>query len=931
MTASSMLRRAALVTAVVVAGVIAQPATAAAQQFDVRGVVVDSAKAPVTGAMVVALTRTDSVIAAFATSGGTGGYILRRLVPGDYILQVTRIGSKPVRRDFTLGAANFVADTVVMLESGPVELAELTVSAEHVPIVNKPDTLEYNADAFKTRINATVEELLKRLPGVTVESDGSITAQGKQVQRVLVDGKEFFGNDPKMATRNLPAAAVDKVQVLEKKSDAAEFTGIDDGQEMTTVNLVLKPNARVGYFGRAVGGAGPSPDADVSFAGPKGDDARYTGALNLNRFSPSTQLSVIANRNNIGQSGFSIGQPVTMGGGRGGGGAGNLGSGFSETMALGLNGSRQFAPQSWIRGSYFLSTGDNRQQARTDEQLLLGATVSANRNELATTQSDNMSHRLNLNAQHAFNAWNQLRFRGNFNAGTNTSSNFSQQETLRPDGTLQNRAISRVSTDGDNLSGDGRFTYSRRFNQAGRSLIAEAWGELSEPDQFSNLNAVTDFGTPQGGITTREVLQTQRRESQTYTTGQRLALTEPLGNGAVLEIFGQRRAISEDQNFDVRDLVNGTEIPNTDLSRAFERTYSYLQGGTRFSRNTAALRWVVGLEVQSSDLQGTIIGRNESIDNGFTNVLPSANLRYQFNQGSNLTLNYRTSTRDPSLNELQPFVDNTDPLRIYSGNPDLTPQFQHNLRADFRRFDQFSFRNVYLFANVAYNRNQIVQSRIVDDQGRQSVRPVNLGEGWNGNIGGSYGTPIRSLGAQVDLEYNYSRSLNQELVNNVVNESRTANHNVGLRLQNRAKEVFDLNAGARWGFNNVSYSINSALDQSYLNSTYYGEGTWFVNAAWSANANVNYQVFDQNLFGPRDNIMMVGASVGRQMFNNRGELRIMGVDLLNENNGISITSSSSFIRERQTPTLGRRVMMQFSYQLGSNLAPQGAGGGGRRR
>jgi hypothetical protein len=399
----------------------------------------------------------------------------------------------------------------------------------------------------------------------------------------------------------------------------------------------------------------------------------------------------------------------------------------------------------------------------------------------------------------------------------------------------------------------------------------------------------------------------------------------------VLEIFGQRRTISEDQNFDVRDLVDGAEVPNTDLSRAFERTYSYLQGGTRFSRNTAALRWVVGLEVQSSDLQGTIIGRDESIDNGFTNVLPSANLRYQFNQGSNLNINYRTSTRDPSLNELQPFVDNTDPLRIYAGNPDLTPQFQHNLRTEFRRFDQFSFRNIYLFANMSYNRNQIVQSRLVDDQGRQSVRPVNLGNGWNGNVGGSYGTPIRSLGAQVDLDYNYSRSLSQELVNDVVNESRTANHNIGLRVQNRSKEVFDISVGARWGFNDVAYSINSALDQSYLNSTYYGEGTWFLSERWSANANANYQVFDQTLFGPRDNIMMLGASLGMQLLNNRGEIRVYGVDLLNENNGITITSSSSFIRERQSPTLGRRVMVQFSYQLGSNLAPAGGGGGGRRR
>lgn len=913
------------------AGLALLPATAVAQQYSVRGIVVDSVKKPLPGAMVVALTAKDSVIAAFGSSGGSGAFVLQRLAPGNYILQVTSIGFKPLRRPFTLASANMVVDTVTMLASGPIKLDELVVSAEHVPIVNKPDTLEFNAAAFKTRVNANVEELLKRLPGVTVESDGTITAQGKTVQQVLVDGKEFFGNDPKMATRNLPAAAIDKVQVLEQKSDAAQFTGIDDGQERTTVNLVLKPNARVGYFGRAVGGAGPAPTAgELAFAGSKADDARYTGSLNLNRFSPVTQLSLIGSRNNVGQSGFSFGPEIAMGGGRGGGGAGNLGSGFSETMAIGLNGSRQFAKNSWLRGSYFLSTSDNRQQAVTDEQLLQGETVSALRNETATTAADNVSHRMNLNAQHAFTDWTQLRFRGNLSVGTNTSDNFSRQQTLRPDGTLQNTAISRVATDGDNVGFDGRFTFSRRFNQAGRSLIAEAWGELSEPDQLSNLNATTEFANGQGGVTTRDVLQTQNRDSRTFTSGQRLALTEPLGRGMVLELFGQHRAIAEDQAFVVNDLVDGTSVPNTDLSRAFERTYRYVQGGTRFSRNTAALRWVLGLEVQTSDLQGTIIGRDESIDNGFTNLLPSANMRWQINQGSNLNVNYRTSTRDPSLNELQPFVDNTDPLRIYAGNPDLTPQFQHNLRTEFRRFDQFSFQNISLYANLAYNRNQIVQSRVVDAAGRQTVMPVNLGNGWNGSLGGSYGTPIRALGAQVDLDYGYSRSLGQELVNNVVNESRTATHNVGLRIQNRAKEVFDLSAGARWNFNDVAYSINSALDQSYVNSTYFGEGTWFLSETWSANVSANYQVFDQNLFGPRDNLMLVGASLGMQMFDNRGEIRVYGVDLLNENNGISITSSSSFIRQRQTPTLGRRVMVQFSYQLGSNLAPPSAGRPGRR-
>ena len=911
-------RTIALVTTLTVA-LLAHPAAARAQQFDVKGIVVDSAHTALSGAMVVALTRVDSTIAVFSTTTGTGRFTLKRLAPGDYILQVTGIGYKPMRRDFRITNADVNADTV-MMQAAIAKVGELVVNADRVPIVNKPDTLEYNAEAFKTRLNATVEELLKRLPGITVGSDGTITAQGQTVQKVLVDGKEFFGNDPKMATRNLPAAAVNKVQVFDKKSDAAEFTGIDDGQQQKAVNLVLKPEARVGYFGRAVAGLGPSPGTDAAFAGSKANDPRYSSALNLNRFSPTTQLSMIGSRNNAAQSGFSLAIPVMIGrGGPGGGGGGS--TGFSETMALGLNGSQQFTDRSWVRGSYFYGTSDDRQQSVTDQQLLQGAGVSANQNQTSTNLSTSQSHRINLNAQEGFNAWTQLRFRGNFSAGPNNSDNFSTQETRTPEGAFQNSATSSVSTDAHSLSGDGRFTFMRRFNQAGLSLIAEAWGNLSKPNQLSDVKSSTDVTDGAGGIITRDILQSQRRTSRTFTSGERLGLTNPLGNGAVLELFGQHRKIAENQHYDVNNIVSGTPVPDTALSNGFERTYSYFNGGSRLSRNTKSLRWVLGLEVQNSDLQGTILNRDQSISNGFTNLLPSANLRYQFNQASNLTFNYQTSTRDPSLTELQPFVDNTDPLRTYVGNPDLTPQYQHDLRADFRRFDQFSFQSIDLFANLGYSRNQIVQSRVVDAQGRQTVMPINLGDGWTSNLGGSYGSPIRALGMQLDLDYNFSQSSSAELVNDVKNVTRNTGNTIGLRVQNRTKEFFDVSAGADWNFSSVKYSINTALNQSYVNSTYTGDATWYPGETWTVNASANYMVYDRQLFPTADNVFLLGASVGHQLFDNRAEVRLIGSDLLNKNTGISISSSSSYIREQRSATLGRRVMVQFTYQLGSNLSP----------
>ncbi|MGA1495401.1 MAG: carboxypeptidase regulatory-like domain-containing protein, partial [Rhodothermales bacterium] len=331
----------------------------AQDRFDVTGVVVDSAGVGLQGATVVALTATDSTLTKFATANSDGVFTLRRVPTGDYVLQITFVGFQTIQKDFSLVDADFDAGRMVM-QVQTEELDELVVSAEHIPMVVKRDTLEYNANAFATRPNAVVEDLLRRLPGIEVEADGSIKAQGEDVQKVLVDGKEFFGDDPKIATKNLPAAAIDRVQVYDKKSDMAEFTGVDDGQEQKTINLELKEDAKNGYFGNVSGGYSA--------------DGRYDGQASINRFSPTTQLAFIGNVNNVNRQGFSFGDYMSFMGGMGalangsfrvGDGGINIGNdlsdGFSETLALGLNVSRDFGSDTEIRSSYFLSSIENNQ------------------------------------------------------------------------------------------------------------------------------------------------------------------------------------------------------------------------------------------------------------------------------------------------------------------------------------------------------------------------------------------------------------------------------------------------------------------------------------------------------------------------------------------------------------------------------------------
>ena len=381
-------------------------------EHDVTGMVVDAQGEGLGGAMVVALALPDSVLSRWSTTEGDGAFKVGPLTPGEYILQVTRVGHQTVRRDLTITDADVAVGTIG-LEVLAVEVDPLVVTVEHVPFINRRDTLSFNALAFEVRPNATVEDLLRRLPGIEVEADGSIKAQGEEVQNVLVDGKEFFGSDPTIATRNLPADAVERVDVYDKESDTAEFTGIPDGEEERTIDLGLKEEAKRGYFGQMSGGFGAEAGSTGSIEVPVGvgtsSDTRvpYDSRLSINRFSPTTQLGLVGNASNVSRPGF-----------RGGDGGPSPSEGLSESLGLGLNASRDFGADTWIRTSYFFGKTDNLRNQTLEEERLLGSEVESLIEGVSERQSEDLSHRLNLNSQVEFADGHDVRLRGNIRASS---------------------------------------------------------------------------------------------------------------------------------------------------------------------------------------------------------------------------------------------------------------------------------------------------------------------------------------------------------------------------------------------------------------------------------------------------------------------------------------------------------------------------------
>jgi|ETN07SMinimDraft_1059922.scaffolds.fasta_scaffold08640_2 hypothetical protein len=928
------------------------PSVDAQETYDVRGVVADSAGAGIDGAMIVALALPDSLLTKYALSNGNGSFTLSRVPAGEYLLQITMVGHQTVRQPFSITAADIDAGTI-NLAVLVVEMEALVVSVDHVPFVNRRDTLDYNARAFVTRPNATVEELLARLPGIEVDADGTVRAQGEEVRNVLVDGKEFFGSDPTIATRNLPADAIERIQVYDKQSDMAEFTGIADGQEERTINLELREDARRGYFGQAVGGLGGGLEPVAVIEAQPNGRTRYNESLNINRFSPTTQLALLGNANNVNEAGFAWGDFVNFsggarglggggnrgGGGRGGGGQGGIqlgggrNDGFTESMSLGLNANHDFSDDRWIRSSYFYTGLDNVQQQTTQQQQLMGSSAAALQNAVADQSTANTTHRVNVNTQYAFSDGHDLRLRGNLSVGSSSMTSLQSSETTTFEGRVQNTGVSSNLVDGNDLGGSASLTWRKRLAENGRSLVAAATTNIQEPELYGDLETTTGIANRNGDLMMQDLFQTQARTGRTLSLSQRLSLTQPVGVGGIFEVFGQRREVNEDQDNSVFDIGTGTPVFNDFLSSGFERTYSYLRGGFRFNKNTEDTRFVIGLQVQRSNLDGTILDRDEYIENGYTHVLPSADYRIQLDEAKTLNFRYTTSTREPSMTELQPFADNTNPIRTYIGNPNLTPEYSHSFNADYRFFDQFSFVNLFTYLRFSYTNDDIVQSRVIDEQALQTVMPVNIDHSWSTNGGVTYGRPIRSVGARINLNYSFNYTRGVEILNELENNSRVLRNTIEASIDNRDKEIFDVRAGARYSFNDIQNTLNQELNQVYLDRTFYGNAMLHYGAGWTFSTTLNYRLYDESVFGVGDrNVAMLQASISKLAMNNRVELELIGFDILDQNKGVAYTTGTSFIQERRTESLGQYIMLKVMYRLGSRRGGAARGGGsGRRR
>ncbi len=883
----------------------------------------DLQKKPVADATVSLVNVKDSSLVAFTRTDSSGRFSFSNLQPGGYRLSASHSKFHPLWKRFELAANDEALQLGNLLLKDKTVLETVTLHAQRPPVEVNGDTLEFNTESFKTKPNAVVEDMLKKMPGIEVDKDGTVTVNGKRINRVLVDGKDFFNGDPKMATRNLPADAIDKVQVFDKQSDQSAFTGIDDGNAEKTINLKLKKDRKNAAFGKISAAAGTQE--------------RYDAQLNVNKFKGEQQLSAIGMANNTNRQGFGImdmlnftGQSKKMMGGgmvistNGPEDFGlpvsgiNNSQGIVTTIAGGINYNDNWNKKTDVNASFFYSDLMPEITRTVNRQNILPGnnfTWTQNSNNSSNTQIN----RFNFSADYKIDSFNSIKLTSIIGYQKGTAITENSYESLVPGGKKLNNGYSNTANSTEGYNTNNNILYRHKFKKRSRTLSFNASMQYNDSRSNGTQNAISNFFT-NGTINSRDTLnQVTKLNSLTQSYGANISYTEPLSKRSLLEFKGFYNTSPGDLDrttFDYNKSNGKHDVRNNLLSNNFESRYNYMGGGISLRAQQKSYGYTLGANIQYAQLNSRLRDSSFTIKQHFTNLLPAANFNYNFTKMKSLRIDYYSSTRQPSASQLQPVKDLSDPLNIREGNPGLQPSFSHNLNLQFFNTNSPKQKNLFAFVNYFATTNAIVNSDIIDAGGTRVTKPVNAGGVYfiNGIV--DRGFSIKKLNMRFTIGGNiaYNRSVN------FINLQRNNTGNLSFAPRASAnytyKEIVDINLSARIAFNRARYSLQSSLNNNFWRQTYELVANFNLPAGFTINNEFTYSVYTGRADGFNRNIKLWNAAVSRQVLKSKkGEIKIAAFDLLKQNIGVDRNVNSNFVEDIQYQALQRYFTIGFTYSL----------------
>lgn len=904
--------------------------SAIAQPFRVSGTVQSDGQ-PMPGATVKATAAEDSTRFFGAISDANGAFELTLPPRGTYLVNISYIGFETFSKVVTAARGEQLNLGTVRLKATTTKLEGVEVQAVAERVTIQGDTAIYNADAFKVNRDADARQLLEKMPGVT-NSDGGVSVQGERVQRVLIDGKEFFSGDPKTALNTIPAEIIDKIQVFDQLSEQSQFTGFNDGNTTKTINIITKSGKNQGEFGKV-------------FAG-YGTDNRYLTGGNLNRFNQKERLSVLALSNNVNQVNFAtediagaIGSSVDAinnpqrGPRRPAAGTGNANdflvppqAGINTTTALGLNYGNEWGKLKF-NGSYLFNTTANENDNTLLRSFLGERTSGLVYREQNIRRSDNINHRINLRAEYDIDDKNSVLLRPSISFQRFDARNTQNFATSRLD-TLLSSGTNQTTEAFDAVSISNELLYRRKLAKKGQTISLSIQNSYNTTNGDGSLlsEIITDESTSEPGADWRSV---RNQLNQNHRAN--LSYTHPLGEKLSLEVNynPQWRQSTSDWRTRVRDAADDYSVVDSSLSNSFTSTFLTHEARLRLRKQLGKGDFAVaGLNYEyTENINEQSFPTPFNNNRIYRNFLPFALYRKVFTNKASLFALYRMSANLPSIQQLNTVIDNSNPTQISVGNADLDQALGHRFIVRFNQTNAEKGTNFFAFINADAQNARIANSTalftadtllgpgVFLPAGGQITRPVNLDGFYSVRTFVNYGFPVKALQSNLNFNggLNYQRS--PGLINEVLNIATTKGANAGFLLGSNISERVDFKVGANAAYNWVSNTTSTRGDFNFQTYTANVGGVFTPIPRWVISSDLTYNIF-RGLGNLDQEFTLWNVGLGHRFLKDESlELRLTVFDLLSQNNAVARNATETFVEDSQTAILQRYLMVSLSYRL----------------
>ena len=915
-------------------------------QQTVTGVVVENLSSEtLSGATISLLNQKDSVLRV-STSVTEGKFTLKDIPNGNYFLQVNFLGFNKYKQALVLNSSSKIAPVKIALDYTNTMLADVDIDVTPPMVVMKGDTTEFNASAFTTEPYADSDALIAQLPGAEIDEDGKLKVQGEDVVRIMVDGREFFSSDPRIAMKSLPADIIDKIQIIDEKSDQASFTGFDDGERRKIMNIVTKPDRRHGYFGKLAGGYGNSD--------------RFNSGGYLNFFQGKRRVSFNMVSNNVNQQGFAMeslagGETVDTGrGGRGGRGGGAGGSGIRETSNLAANYNNEWGEKIKLNANYTFNNTNNSGSSILNREYLIGNKSNQFQIQNQENSGKDRSHRADFRFEYEIDTNNSISFRPNLRYQESSAISLSENTTSVDKNQPINSSIRNNDNTRDNKSVSGDFSYRRKLNNKGRTLSLFVNGSINSNKGLAYNLSLNEYY--KDFLLNRT--DTVNNENDTYADGNgltgRLAYTERISKSSRLQANYSLRntnSYSNRQTFAYLAETGQFGELNEQLSNEFRNEYLYHSAGLAYLFSVEKIRFDLGLDFQDASSENFRIFPLESNRKShFSSYLPSASFTYRVSRQKNIQVNYKAATQAPNINQLQDVINNQNTLNVRVGNPDLKQESGHRFSMEYKSANRETGGNFAISANADFTNDGIVNSTFIADQdtvlgqdlvlrrGGRFTKPENIDGFYTFRSNATLGIPLKSLKMNLNLATGVFHTRDVGLLNNQLTNSYSSGINQRVGINSKISQKIIVSLEYRGNYRNVENSANPDLSYNSYSQNIKNDFTLLFWKGVRTSSTLNYHYSTGLTTNDSQSFILWNASVGKKLFKKQNaEISLTAYDLFNNNVNFSTNISDQYIEDRQSSILNQYFILSFTYNLrkfgggsGGNSSSRGQGMGGER-